>query len=156
MHTPPLRSSTTTTDRASGSTTPPPLAVLFEPGPRRVLAHVCGETDMDNAQELRRALTAALDSSAYGLDIDLSGVTFCDCTALHVLLRLNQQALGAGKTLVLTALSPRIARLLQITQTKHVFTTPADPPREAAAAGTGAPTPLDHQIPGLQRPPGRE
>ncbi|MFB7411435.1 STAS domain-containing protein [Streptomyces sp. NPDC056202] len=121
-----------------------------------MLARVFGEIDMDNADELRRDLTAALDFSACGLDIDLSGVTFCDCTALHVLLRLNQQALGAGKTLVLTALSPRTARLLQITQTKHVLTTPADPPREAAAAGTGAPTPLDHQIPGLQRPPGRE
>ncbi|MFB7234994.1 STAS domain-containing protein [Streptomyces sp. NPDC056269] len=153
MHTPPLRFSAPTTDRVSGTTTPP-LAVVFEPGPRRVLAHVFGEIDMDNAQELRRPLTAALDSSACGLDVDLSGVTFCDCAALHVLLRLNQQALSAGKTLALTALSPRTARLLQITQTRPVFTMRDRSSRDAA--GAGAPTTLDDRAPGLYRPPGRK
>ncbi|WP_158076971.1 STAS domain-containing protein [Streptomyces sp. CB02009] len=134
--------------------TSPPLAVVIEPGPRRMLARVCGEIDTDNAHELRRTLVAALDSSARGLDIDLSGVTFCDCTALHVLLHLNQLAQQAGKTLVLSALGPRTARLLQITRTHHVFTTPAHVPR--VGAGTDAPTPRGRQIPGLQRPPGRE
>lgn len=152
MITPPPRLTATAAERVSVTMSPSVVAVVVEPGPQRVLARVCGEIDMEDADELRRDLIAALDSSASGLDIDLSGVTFFDCSGLHILLRLNRLALRAGKTLVLTALSPRVARLLQLTGTHHVFTVRARPAPEAA--GTGAPTSLDHRTPGLGRPPG--
>ncbi|MFJ9598262.1 anti-sigma factor antagonist [Streptomyces virginiae] len=98
------------------------LAVVVDPGPRRTRVRVCGEIDMDDAVEVREDLTAALDASRNGLDIDLAGVTFCDSSGLHVLLDLNEQAREAGKTLVLSALSPTVVRLLHITGTRGVLT----------------------------------
>ncbi|MFB7356049.1 STAS domain-containing protein [Streptomyces gardneri] len=71
-----------------------------------------------------------------GLDVDLSGVTFCDSSGLDMLLRLNRRANRAGKSLVLTALSPRVTRLLRLTGAEHLFTThtwPPSPPGETDA-----------------------
>ncbi|MFI2735943.1 STAS domain-containing protein [Streptomyces sp. NPDC018711] len=132
------------------------LTVVFEPGSQRVLARVCGEIDLEDADELRRDLVAALDSSACGLDIDLSGVTFCDCSGLHVLLRLNRLARHAGKTLVLTALGPRVARLLELTGTHHVFTVRARPaPDEDGIRAGDAPGPDVRSGPVARPPRGR-
>ncbi|WP_329389417.1 STAS domain-containing protein [Streptomyces sp. NBC_01351] len=112
---------------------PATVSVDFEPGPQRVLARVHGEIDMDHASALREDLTSALEAGRHGLDIDLSDVTFCDSSALHVLLDLNRMAAETGKSLVLTALSRRVSRLFEITGAHHVFTT-VDGPRGAAAS----------------------
>ncbi|MGT2526051.1 STAS domain-containing protein [Streptomyces nojiriensis] len=113
----------------SGDTARPSVAVVvLEPGPQRILARVCGEIDMDDADGLRADLTSALESSRYGLDVDLSAVTFCDTTGLHVLLGLDRLALEAGKSLVLTALSRPVARLLHVSGVRHVLTVRAWPP----------------------------
>lgn len=98
------------------------VAVVFQPGPRRVVARVSGEIDMDDATDLREELTAALTASPSGLDVDLTAVTFCDSSGLHVLLDLNRLALDAGKSLVLTSLSRPVARLLSLTGADHVLT----------------------------------
>ncbi|WP_185893872.1 STAS domain-containing protein [Streptomyces sp. WAC05950] len=98
------------------------LAVVVEPGPQRVPAHVSGEIDMDGAGQLRADLTAALCASPGGLDVDLAAVTFCDSSGLHVLLDLDREAKQAGKSLVLTALSRPVARLLRITGAEQVLT----------------------------------
>ncbi|MGZ9928778.1 anti-sigma factor antagonist [Streptomyces sp. NC-S4] len=105
------------------------LAVVVEPGPQRVLARVSGEIDMDDAGRLRQELTAALSEGPSGLDVDLTAVTFCDSSGLHVLLDLDRQAQQAGKSLALTALSRPVARLLRITGADEVLTVhgwPAD------------------------------
>ncbi|MEU3690334.1 STAS domain-containing protein [Streptomyces narbonensis] len=96
--------------------------MVFEPEPDRMLARVSGEIDMEDADGLGQDLAAALDASACGLDVDLSGVTFCDSSGLHMLLRLNRRASQAGKSLELTTLGPRVARLLHLTGTEHLFT----------------------------------
>ncbi|MCF3179956.1 anti-sigma factor antagonist [Streptomyces polychromogenes] len=101
---------------------PARVAVVFEPGPQRVLAQVSGEIDMDQAPALREELTAALAACRTGLDIDLAGVTFCDSSGLHVLLDVDQLAVQAGKTLVLTALSRPVARLLHMSGVERVLT----------------------------------
>ncbi|MFJ8130092.1 anti-sigma factor antagonist [Streptomyces hydrogenans] len=98
------------------------VAVVFEPGPRRVLARVSGDIDMDEAEGLRAELTEGLAAGLTGLDVDLAGVTFCDSSGLHVLLDLDELALSAGKTLVLTALSRPVARLLHLTGMERVLT----------------------------------
>ncbi|MEW2412491.1 STAS domain-containing protein [Streptomyces sp. NPDC046866] len=101
---------------------PERVAVVCESGPHRVLARVSGEIDMDEAVGLREELTAALEAGHTGLDVDLAAVTFCDSTGLHVLLELNELAVQAGKTLVLTALSPPVARLLHLSGVERVLT----------------------------------
>lgn len=108
----------------TGATLRPParLSLSCEPGPRRVLARVHGEIDSDHAAALREDLLPALESARDGLDIDLSGVTFCDSSGLHILLDLNTLAAESGKTLVLTALSRRVTRLFEITGMQDLFT----------------------------------
>ncbi|MEV6955737.1 STAS domain-containing protein [Streptomyces sp. NPDC051183] len=86
-----------------------------------------GEIDMADADGLCKDLTTALESSRSGLDVDLSGVTFCDSSGLHVLLDLNGLALKAGKSLVLTALSRPVARLLDLTGTRSRLTAGGEP-----------------------------
>ncbi|MFF0549697.1 STAS domain-containing protein [Streptomyces sp. NPDC004311] len=130
-------------------TSPPErLAVAVEPGPRRTRVHVSGEIDMNSSPEVREDLTAALDASPSGLDIDLAAVTFCDSSGLHVLLDLHHRAQEAGKTLVLSALSRAIIRLLHITGVQDLLTIqnpPDSPPsgslRPAQAEGQPGPLP---------------
>ncbi|MFF6771998.1 STAS domain-containing protein [Streptomyces sp. NPDC012637] len=124
-------------EHINGTLRPSVVAVVCEPGAQRVAVRVCGEIDMEDADGLRRDLTAALDSSPCGLDIDLSAVTFCDSQGLHVLSDLNRQARKAGKTLVLTAPSRPVARLLRVTGAQHLLTVRGWPLPETLAAGTG-------------------
>ncbi len=112
----------TPADIISGTLRPSTVAVVFEPGPQRVLARVRGEIDLDDAPGLREDLVTALEASQAGLDVDLSAVTFCDSSGLHILLDLNRLATESGKSLVLTALSRPVARLLQITGAQRVLT----------------------------------
>ncbi|MER7537576.1 STAS domain-containing protein [Streptomyces sp. NPDC097704] len=80
-------------------TSHPEHAVVFEPGSERALARVSGEIDRDDATEVREALTAALDASRIGLDVDLTAVSFCDSSGPHALLDPSGEARAAGKTL---------------------------------------------------------
>ncbi|MEV7416213.1 STAS domain-containing protein [Streptomyces sp. NPDC089919] len=119
-------------DGAHGTMYPSVVAVVFEPGPQRVLARLRGEIDMEDVAGLKADLTQALRASRTGLDVDLSAVTFCDSSGLHVLLELHHLARATGKELVLNAVSHPVAALLRITEADHVLevrTPPADPPR---------------------------
>ncbi|MFE3286924.1 STAS domain-containing protein, partial [Streptomyces sp. NPDC059233] len=118
------------TEYAGGTARPSVAVVVLEPGPQRILAHVSGEIDMDDADGLRADLLSALDSSRDGLDVDLSAVTFCDTTGLHILLDLNRLALETGKSLALTALSRPVARLLHVSGVQQVLTVHVWPPRK--------------------------
>ncbi|MGW6414816.1 STAS domain-containing protein [Streptomyces sp. NPDC055055] len=88
------------------------FALFFESGPLRPSARLSGDIDIDDASEVREALTAALDASRGGLDVDLAGVTFCDSSGLGALLAVGRQARQVGKSLVVTALSDPVAHLL--------------------------------------------
>ncbi|MEJ8645513.1 STAS domain-containing protein [Streptomyces sp. MS1.HAVA.3] len=109
----------------------PTVAVEVAYGPHRVLARVRGEIDLDHVSALRQDLVAALDAGGSGIDLDLSAVTFCDSSGLHLLLALNTLAADAGKTLVLTAVSRRVARVLEITEAERLFTFREPPPLRA-------------------------
>lgn len=128
-----------------GSTLPrSAVSVGFDPGPQRVLAHVRGEIDMDDVDGLRKDLAAALRSSRDGLDIDLSAVTFCDSSGLHVLLDLNRLALKDGKSLVLTALSRPVDRLIRMAGADGLLSVRGRLTPQAAPAD-GGPAPHDRE-----------
>ncbi|WMX43615.1 STAS domain-containing protein [Streptomyces roseicoloratus] len=129
-------------EHVNGTLRPSVVSVVVEPGPQRVVARVRGEIDMENADGLRRDLTAALEGSIRGLDIDLSAVTFCDSQGVHVLGDLNRLAHKAGKTLVLTALSRPVARLLRATGAQYVFIVRGwPPPKDLTTGGDPEPGP---------------
>ncbi|MET9397105.1 STAS domain-containing protein [Kitasatospora sp. NPDC002965] len=100
------------------------LAVGFTTTLRRPRAHLKGEIDMDLAGSLYRVLGQALARSDTGLDIDMSGVEFCDSSGLNTLIRLRLEARADDRTVTITAASPQVRRLLTITETAALFTPP--------------------------------
>jgi anti-anti-sigma factor len=93
----------------------------------RLTVTVSGELDLDSDQLLRQTLGDALDRATGGVELDLSGVTFCDCSALNVLLDVHHRARERSKSLVLRASSPAVDRLLSLTGTLPLFTAPPAP-----------------------------
>ncbi|MFE9764079.1 ANTAR domain-containing protein [Streptomyces sp. NPDC005808] len=95
---------------------------MTHPDGDRPIVAVSGEIDIETEQILQRALRLALARSSVGVDLDLTGVGFCDCSGLNVLLRVRRLALADGKTLGVRALSPWVGRLLALTGTSALFT----------------------------------
>ncbi|MGP4006696.1 ANTAR domain-containing protein [Streptomyces sp. 4N124] len=102
-------------------------AVPYEPA-IRTLAHdgnvtvkVCGELDMDSEALLRSVLEDSVSRCARRVELDLSGVTFCDCSALNLLLAARRRAERQGKLLTMRASSPAVRRLLVKTDTWPLF-----------------------------------
>jgi anti-sigma B factor antagonist len=55
-----------------------------------VLAHVTGDLDLSNLHAVHTALLDAMPNDAYGLVVDLSGVTFLDSSGVETLFRLQR------------------------------------------------------------------
>ncbi|MFE2586809.1 anti-sigma factor antagonist [Streptomyces sp. NPDC059378] len=89
---------------------------------RHTLVTASGEIDFDSGPALGQVLQEALDQSADGVDVDLAGIAFCDCSGLNVLLRVRRHAREAGKTLTVRLSSPAVQRLLELTGTVDVLT----------------------------------
>jgi anti-anti-sigma factor len=87
----------------------------------RSLAAVVGELDMDGAPQLRQSLTAALQTASR-LDLDLSGVSFCDSSGLHVLLEIHRHAEDGGRQSAIVRASPQVRRLMEVTGTEDLLT----------------------------------
>ncbi len=102
---------------------PPATVLLVRAGPddARVSVTLSGEFCLDDSQNLRHSLTHALTRSAQGIDLDLGGTTFADCSALNVLLAVRRQAVQDGKTVTVTTASPVVERLLTVTDTYDLF-----------------------------------
>lgn len=90
----------------------------------RVLMEVRGELDLDAARPVERHLRTALTTSAKGVELDLGGVSFCDCSALNVLLALRRRALEEGKVIALRMSAPAVDRVLELTGTRELFPGP--------------------------------
>ncbi|WP_405576820.1 ANTAR domain-containing protein [Streptomyces sp. NBC_01092] len=102
----------------------------------RVGVEVRGELDLDTSERLRKALREAVDRSVRGVDLDLKGVTFCDCAALNILLALRLRALRQGKTVVIRASGAVVDRLLALTHTQELFAAPGSEGRDTQAQDT--------------------
>lgn len=99
----------------------------------RVRVEVSGELDLDAGERFRSVLRDALSRSVRGIDLDLKGVSFCDCSALNVLLHLRHRALEQSKTVAIHSTSTVVDRLLTLTVT-HALFGHRDPDAAAAAA----------------------
>ncbi|MDX2678317.1 anti-sigma factor antagonist [Streptomyces soliscabiei] len=119
-------------DARIGARTSGTESVRPAPGPEigvrpdgdRVVVAVRGELDLESAEQLEHALRAALGAAVGGVDLELGGVAFCDCSALNVLLGLRDQGLKQGKTVALRTVGPAVERLLTLTGTRPLFDTP--------------------------------
>src|SRR4051794_18463319 len=103
------------------STAGPPaeqdLRIDALPRGERVLVTVRGELDISTDQALEAALRKAVSSCTRGVDLDLSGTAFCDCSGLNVLMAVRRRALDSGKALTIRSASAAVQRLLAVTGT---------------------------------------
>ena len=90
----------------------PGLTMLWTERHRRGL-YASGAWDLAGAPRLSAALTEHAGQTRL-LRLDLSDVTFLDCACLEVLLETHQRMLAAGGSLVLTGVTARIARLIEL------------------------------------------
>ncbi|WP_079161392.1 STAS domain-containing protein [Streptomyces fodineus] len=100
---------------------PGQIATSYASSDDRVYVTVRGELDLVSGHQLRDQLSDALAASSSGLDLDLSGLSFCDCAGLNVLLELRQRALSRNKTVVIQDASAAIGRLLDLTGARDLF-----------------------------------
>ncbi|KPI30619.1 ANTAR domain protein with unknown sensor [Actinobacteria bacterium OV320] len=114
----------------------PAPRIGVRPDGDRVVVAIRGELDLDSAEQLAHTLRAALGAAVSGVDLELGGVEFCDCSALNVLIGLHEQSLKQGKTVALRTVGPAVERLLTLTGTRILFD--AAGPHAPRSAGVGA------------------
>ncbi|MFE9561980.1 STAS domain-containing protein [Streptomyces sp. NPDC006487] len=108
----------------------------------RVLIAPAGELDISTVHSLRAALARHPQEGVRAIDIDLSAVTFCDCSALGVLLAAWWRITAAGGTLRLHHPPPALVRIIDITRSGFLLgdrPAPADPAFPAVPALPAAP-----------------
>ena len=87
-----------------------------------IIIRLRGEIDIATAPALRERLLDVLRPGMGVVILDLSGVLFCDASGLGVLVGVHHHATAVGVTLRLTALRPRVTRLLHIHGLDRVLT----------------------------------
>ncbi len=108
---------------------------------------VSGELDLAVAGILAAALARQLAAGYRHLRLDLSGVTFCGCSGLNVILAAHHQFAAAGGILTLTGLDAHLIRLLHLTGLHDVlFHTVNDHPTATGDAADPA-APDEHILP---------
>ncbi|MEV7784430.1 STAS domain-containing protein [Streptomyces sp. NPDC088106] len=93
----------------------PQLAVYRHDQGDRTLIALAGEIDLDSVPLVRTALERCLRDGIRSIDVDLTAVSFCECSGLNTFLRASQQATSAGKTLRLHRPPAMLARMLDLT-----------------------------------------
>jgi len=84
---------------------------------RDELLHVItvrGEIDLATAGDLLLRLMLLAGSATGAIVLDLSWVTFIDCTGLRTLLAVNRHACTSGGSVQVAAASPAVARLFEL------------------------------------------
>ena len=90
----------------------------------RTLITLVGEIDLDSAPLVHASLERCLRDGIRTIDVDLTLVTFCDCSGLNTFLDTAQQATVAGGTLRLRHPPPMLARIFRIVDCEFLFAGP--------------------------------
>jgi anti-anti-sigma factor len=88
------------------------------------ICHAEGEIDLVSAGALRRGALHAMDEHGPELTLDMSRVTFMDCSGLSVLARVRNEAISRGGHVTLVGLTDRSSRLLQVFGLHSLFGLP--------------------------------
>jgi anti-anti-sigma factor len=130
--------------------TPPQLNVFRHDRTNRALITLTGEIDLTSAPLLRETLRQCLLDGIRAIDVDLTTVTFCDCSGLNAFINAARHTTTAGGTLRLHHPSPMLTRLFALTATGRLLVdVPAapvrPPPRHSPAGKTPAMRPSLHR-----------
>jgi anti-anti-sigma factor len=80
----------------------------------RAVVELVGELDLDGSGHLAREVASVLGDPVEIVDIDAARLTFTDSSGLRSLLQARDAAAHTGATLRLSAVSPEVARILDI------------------------------------------
>ncbi|GAA1367002.1 STAS domain-containing protein [Streptomyces beijiangensis] len=81
----------------------------------RALVTLAGEIDLDSAPLVRESLARCLRDGIRVIDVDVTAVTFCDCSGLNTFLHALLNATAVGGSLHLHFPSPALERLFALT-----------------------------------------
>jgi anti-sigma B factor antagonist len=79
------------------------------------VVHVSGEVDLATCPQLRDVLAELVDRGVHHLIVDLDQVTFLDSSGIGVLIGVLGRIREHGGSLRLTAPSPHVRRVLELT-----------------------------------------
>lgn len=104
--------------------------VNVEHFPNAAVAHIVGEIDLSNVDEIRDVLVDAVEHEVVGLVLDLSGTTYLDSTGIRLLFELAQRMQTRRRHLRLVvadeALVRRVIVLTQLEDRVPIDTDVAD------------------------------
>jgi anti-anti-sigma factor len=114
------------------------LAIRAEDG--LLLAHLSGEIDLSNSQDLELAIAEAVPNTATGMVLDLSDLTYIDSAGIRLLLTLARRFRWRGQELTLVVPDGSgVRRVLELAGAGSALA--LDPTTEAARARMGGPDP---------------
>ncbi|MDG4857975.1 STAS domain-containing protein [Streptomyces sp. T-3] len=106
----------------------PQLNVYRHDRNKRALITLAGEIDLESVPLLRKTLERCLRDGITTIDIDLTPVTFCDCTGLNTFIEAAQQISAAGGSLQLHYPPPMLARMVALSHCSFLLSSPATTP----------------------------
>jgi anti-anti-sigma factor len=133
---------------------------------KRSLITLAGEIDLGTTSLVRETLKECLRDGARSIDVDLTSVTFCDCSGLNVFIEAWQHTVEAGGSLQLHHPPYTLALIVDVTDTGFLLvgrpsateasprpTAPASAPTSTSTATAAVPTapPTMPSFEGLRR-----
>jgi len=91
------------------------LVIVTEHHGRQSVLRLLGEVDLSNKNFLRDAIDGALGHGPQVLVLDLSGLSFMDCSGLRVLIGTHKHLSEDQRQLFLAGSRPLIRRLIRLT-----------------------------------------
>ncbi|GHG47770.1 STAS domain-containing protein [Streptomyces griseocarneus] len=104
----------------------------------RALITLAGEIDQVSAPLVSETLERCLREGIRTIDVDLTPVTFCDCSGLNAFLRASHHTVAAGGSLRLHYPPPMLVRILTLTGTGPLLIGPPAAPVESLLPVYGA------------------
>lgn len=114
----------------------PQLTVRRHDSTDRTLLTLSGEIDLDMASLINESVQGCLNDGVLTVDIDLSEVTFCDCSGLNSFLLASLDVTKAGGVLTLRRPQPLTYRVIELTGCEFLL---GGPPFARPAAHVPAP-----------------
>lgn len=85
------------------------------------LLRISGEIDSTVHEEVRAALRAYVNKNAGELVLDLGALNYMDSSGLAALLEIRKALHASGRGMRITAVTPLVAKIFQITQVGRFF-----------------------------------
>lgn len=105
---------------------PPILNVYRHETDNRTLITLTGEIDLNSAPLVHASLERCLHDGIRAIDVDVTAVTFFDCSGLNAFLYALLHTAAAGGSLRLLHPSPALERLVALTGSGSLFLTLPD------------------------------